>query len=162
MVTKQFRRFIQIASTLLVSFFILAFPTYAGIPKKYIQKSILFPQSMVTVRAEVADTSEKRSQGLMLRSFLSDKEAMIFCFNESSYLEFWMFNTSIPLTIIFLNNQKKIVDIQDMRPCREMNPDLCITYRSREPAKYAIELNQGFDRKYGIKVGHKVIIKKHK
>jgi uncharacterized protein len=161
MVEKQFRRFIQISSTFLVSFFILTLPTRAEILKEISQKPILFPQSRVTVHAEVADTSEKRSQGLMFRSFLGDKEAMIFCFNESSYLEFWMFNTSIPLTIVFLNNQKKIVDIQDMRPCRELNPDLCMTYRSREPAKYAIELNQGFDRKYGIKVGHKVIFKKY-
>jgi uncharacterized protein len=162
MVEKQIRQFIQTSSILFVSILVLTFLTGAGIQKKIVQKSILFPQSMETIHAEVADTPEKRSRGLMFRSFLSDKEAMIFCFDETSFLDFWMFNTSIPLTIIFLNDQKKIVDIQDMRPCRELDPGLCMTYRSREPAKYAIELNRGFDKKYGIKIGDKVTIKNYK
>jgi uncharacterized membrane protein (UPF0127 family) len=92
----------------------------------------------------------------MFRSSLGDKEAMIFFFDVASYQEFWMYNTLVPLTIIFLDSHKKVVDIQDMQPCREINPDLCMVYRSHLPAKYAIETNQGFAKKFGIKVGQTV------
>lgn len=141
---------------------LFSFLSYAGSAKDSPYVELLFPQSGISVRAEIADSPEKRAQGLMFRSSLGDKEAMIFIFDKAAYQEFWMFRTLIPLTIIFLDNHKKIVDIQDMQPCRELNPDLCMVYRSHFPAKYAIETNQGFNRKFGIKTGQKVIKGEHK
>jgi uncharacterized membrane protein (UPF0127 family) len=110
--------------------------------------------------AEKADSAEKRSRGLMYRTSLSEKDAMIFYFDESAYHTFWMYNTRIPLTVIFLDDRLKIVDMKSMSPCLEKNADLCPTYTSRGLARYAIEVNQGFVGKYNIRIGDSVTIGK--
>lgn len=124
------------------------------------KERIAFEPSGVSVLAERADSAEKRSRGLMYRASLGEKEGMIFYFDEADYHAFWMFNTRIPLTVIFLNDGLRIVDIRDMVPCREKNPDLCPIYASRGLARYALEVNRGFTERYGVKVGDHVTIEK--
>lgn len=140
--------------------FFLVSVAVASQPSKTTRQRIVFRPGGVTVLAEKADSPEKRAQGLMNRPSLGQKEGMIFHFEESGYQTFWMYNTKIPLTIIFLNDRLKIVDIQDMYPCMQNNPDLCRTYTSRGAARYAIEVNQGFGEKYGLKIGDQAIIEK--
>ncbi len=89
----------------------------------------------------------------MDRFSLGQEEGMIFCFERSGLQSFWMYNTRIPLTIIFLNERLRIVDIQDMAPCLKKNAESCRVYTSRKSAKYAIEVNQGFVSKHGIVLG---------
>jgi uncharacterized protein len=146
----------------LISLPIFVFVAHGGTSKNNAYIKLRFPRSGVTVQAEVADSPDKRAQGLMFRRSLGDKEAMVFYFDQNAYQDFWMYNTLIPLTIIFLDSQKKIVDIQDMQPCLGHNPDLCMTYRSYQPATYAIEVNIGFSKKYDIKTGHQVIFEEYK
>jgi uncharacterized protein len=140
-------------------FFIVS-AVLASQPSKTTRQRIVFRPGGVMVLAEKADSPQKRAQGLMNRTSLGQKEGMIFHFEESGYQTFWMYNTRLPLTIIFLNDRLKIVDIQDMQPCAQSNPDLCRTYTSRGAARYAIEVNQGFAEEYGIKIGDQVIIEK--
>jgi uncharacterized protein len=125
-----------------------------------IRDRIVFRPSGVSVLAEKAESPEARSRGLMHRTSLGKKEGMIFRFEESGYLTFWMYSTKIPLTIVFLNDKLQIVDIQDMLPCVQKSADLCKTYTSKGLARYAIELNQGFTDRYGIKVGDQVTIER--
>jgi uncharacterized membrane protein (UPF0127 family) len=127
---------------------------------KITKARIVFKPGGVTVLAEKADSPDKKARGLMFRTSLGQKEGMIFYFEESGYQTFWMYNTRLPLTIIFLNDKGRIVDIQDMQPCLEKNANLCETYTSRTAAQYAIEVNQGFTKTYGITVGDKVVIEK--
>jgi uncharacterized membrane protein (UPF0127 family) len=87
---------------------------------------------------------------------------MIFYFEEAAYQTFWMYNTKIPLTIIFLDENLRVVDIQDMQPCPEKNPERCETYTSQSPARYALEVNLGFARKHGIRIGEQAIIERAK
>jgi uncharacterized membrane protein (UPF0127 family) len=124
------------------------------------KERIVFRPGGVTVLAERADSPDNKARGLMYRTFLGQSEGMIFYFEESGYQTFWMHNTRLPLTIIFLNERLRIVDIQDMQPCLERNADLCKMYTSRSVALYAIEVNQGFARKHGINVGDRVTIEK--
>jgi uncharacterized membrane protein (UPF0127 family) len=60
-----------------------------------------------------------------------------------------MRNTLIPLSIAFMNSKGRIVDIQDMKPLDDDLPH----YVSARPARYALEVNQGFFEERGIKVG---------
>jgi uncharacterized protein len=129
----------------------------ASSPGDFVRTQIEFKRAAVTVTAEIADSSEKRARGLMFRTSLGEKEAMVFVFDEVSALGFWMHNTLIPLSIIFLDTEMRIVDIQDMQPCREKVPGRCIVYTSRRPAKYAIETRYGFPKKFGIKTGDQVV-----
>jgi hypothetical protein len=65
-------------------------------------------------------------------------------------LSFWMKNTRIPLSIAFIDQQGRIVDIQDMEPFSLR------TRVSARPAQYALEVNQGWFKKNGIDVGDSV------
>jgi uncharacterized protein len=123
-------------------------------------RRVTFLPANVSIRAEVADTEQARARGLMYRTYLGENEGMIFYFDQTGYHAFYMYNTRIPLSVIFLNEGLGIVDIQDMLPCTEKNPSACPIYAPRAASKYAIEVNQEFVRKHGIKTGDLVKIRK--
>jgi uncharacterized membrane protein (UPF0127 family) len=96
---------------------------------------------------EVAKTPEERSLGLMGRKHLAQDEGMLFIFEAEDYHSFWMKNTLIPLSIAFIDRDDRIVWVTDMKP---------LTLDSHVPPKpvlYALEMNQGWFSKNGIKVG---------
>jgi uncharacterized membrane protein (UPF0127 family) len=124
------------------------------------RRKITFMPSRVSVAAEMAETPEERSKGLMYRTSMGELEAMIFSFERSARQTFWMYHTRIPLTVIFLDDGLKIVDIQNMAPCPGEDPGACPVYTSRVNARHAIEVNQGFVEKYRVKFGDYITIGK--
>lgn len=100
-----------------------------------------------TVVAEVARTPEERSEGLMFREDLPPGTGMLFVFEDLQSRSFWMRNTFVALSIAFLDENQRIVDIQDMEPEDE---DLT---RSKAPALFALEVPQGWFGEHGIEVG---------
>ena len=107
------------------------------------------------VEVEVARTDTQRSRGLMYRRQLDENKGMLFVFDKEKALSFWMKNTFIPLSIAFVNSNCTIVDIQKMQPHSLLIKDLP-TYTSKRPAKYALEMNQGWFSKNKIKVGDRL------
>lgn len=101
---------------------------------------------------EVADTPAARQRGLMHRKSMPEDRGMIFVFPGEAVRDFWMRNTHIPLDIIFVNAERKVVSIEQMKPYDERGAS------SGKPAKYAIELNKGMAEKAGVKVGDVVEI----
>ncbi len=93
------------------------------------------------VKAEVADTPASRAQGLMYRRSLPTDHGMIFVFEQSEQLCFWMKNTLIPLDVAFINEQGVISNIEAMTPL------LTDTHCSTQPARYALEMEQGWFEK---------------
>ena len=106
----------------------------------------------VDIPVEIADTPAKRETGLMGRSALAPNAGMLFVFGQDQPLSFWMKNTLIPLSIAFMDSQGRIVDIQDMQPLDQTPHD------SAAPAKYALEVNQGFFAAQGIQVGDQALL----
>ncbi len=104
----------------------------------------------VKVRSEIADTDAKREKGLMGRTALAEDAGMLFVFDQEQRPAFWMKDTLIPLSIAYINARGSIVDIQDMQPLDET------PHPPAEPAKYALEVNQGFFRNNSVEVGNKV------
>lgn len=97
---------------------------------------------------EIADTEYDRELGLMFRKEMSDEQGMLFIFPVEDELSFWMRNTYIPLDMIFINSQKRIITIhKNTIPLSEGS------YRSSAPAKYVLEVNGGFTDRYQIKEG---------
>ena len=102
------------------------------------------------IEAEVAATDSKRSFGLMYRSSLGSDSGMVFIFRAPVSLCMWMKNTLIPLSVAFIDSEGRIINMEDMTPQSEE------THCSRKPARYALEVNQGWFRQRAIQVGDKV------
>jgi uncharacterized protein len=102
-------------------------------------------KAMVTL--EIADTPNERAQGLMFRPVLPLNEGMIFVFPDAQERGFWMKNTYIPLDIIYVGEDRRIISIKQMKP-----QDLSST-PSDGPAMYAIELNANRAAELGLAVG---------
>ncbi len=104
-----------------------------------------------TIKAEVADTDTKRSVGLMYRKGLTQDAGMLFVYADEAPRSFWMKNTLIPLDIIFISGEFKIVYIaQNVAPC-EQTP--CSRYSSGAPVKYVLEVNAGLIPNIGLAPG---------
>lgn len=99
---------------------------------------------------ELAATPEQRQQGLMHREELAANTGMLFIFPESAPRSFWMKDTPLPLSIAFISSEGRILEIYDMEPL-SLTP-----VRSRFPAKYALEVNQGRFDELGIEPGDRI------
>lgn len=102
---------------------------------------------------EVADSPETREIGLMERKSLGKNKGMLFKFQHSSHLSFWMKKTYIPLDIAFLDDNGKILQISEMIPLNLKN------VRSNVPCRHALEVNRGWFKNNGVSVGSTVDLK---
>jgi len=113
---------------------------------------------VVTFKVQVADTMPTRTKGLMFRQEMPEDEGMIFLFDDEHTLSFWMLNTLIPLDIIYIGKDWKVVSIQkNVPPCKsevsKLRSDPCDTYPSKGNAQYVLEINGGLSDKLGIQEG---------
>jgi len=107
----------------------------------------------VAVLARVADTSASRQRGLAGVRDLGADRGMVFLFDHPIRATFWMKDTLIPLSVAFWAPDGRIVAIEGMSPCRS---DPCPSYRAPAPVAGALEVNRGFFREEGVKVGDRV------
>ena len=106
----------------------------------------------IPIRAEIAETPETRARGLMFREFLDDSEGMLFVFENEKIQSFYMKNTLIPLDMIFIGSDHRIVGI-----VREAEPR---TLKSRSvgvASKYVLEVPGGFCSKRDVHFGDTVL-----
>jgi uncharacterized membrane protein (UPF0127 family) len=103
--------------------------------------------------AYIADSDQKREEGLMYIEKLSRDEGMLFVFERESVLTFWMKNTLIPLSIGFFDHEGKLIDIKEMSVAASMLSDHLPTYQSRGPAVFALEMNKNWFTRNKIKLG---------
>ena len=106
----------------------------------------------VTLYVEIADTPDKQETGLMNRTAMAEDQGMLFAFEGQTTVPFWMKDTLLPLSIAFIADTGRIVDIQDMQP-----QDLTL-HNPAAPYSYAIEVNQGYFRRHAIAVGDHVTL----
>jgi len=118
-----------------VSICVLAAAGCAGCQARLPRVTLQAAGQAITV--EVARTDAERERGLMGRKGLGPREGMIFVFDRDDHLSFWMKNTPTALSIAFLSEEGKVLQISDMEPFSEK-----IT-RSRLSARYALEMRQG-------------------
>jgi uncharacterized membrane protein (UPF0127 family) len=102
------------------------------------------------IRAEVANTFDTRARGLMFRKSLGASAGMLFVFPDVSPHCMWMKNTFVPLSVAFMDEQGTIVSIHDMKPHDETS------HCAAKPARFALEMNQGWFAQKGVKPGAKI------
>jgi uncharacterized membrane protein (UPF0127 family) len=103
------------------------------------------------VQAEVCDTFEKRSLGLMFRESLLERKGMLFVFPQEEVYNFWMKNMRVSLDMIWVSSGKMIVDIKENVPPCIQEP--CEIIRPGAKALYVVEVVSGFAKKHKLKIG---------
>jgi uncharacterized membrane protein (UPF0127 family) len=110
--------------------------------------------TLATIKVAIAKTADERDEGLMDVHHMTEDRGMLFIFDHPQKLSFWMVNTPLPLDIIFVNKQHKIVRIHhNTEPFSRKN------LPSGKPAMYAVETNGGFCVAHDIHEGMKVVFK---
>lgn len=102
------------------------------------------------IEAEVAANDQNRQVGLMNRRNMPAQHGMLFVFTHEFSHCMWMRNTFIPLSVAFIDGDGTIINIEDMQPQTETN------HCARRPARFALEMNQGWFAQRGIKPGMKL------
>lgn len=97
---------------------------------------------------EVADTDLSRAKGLSGRDALTANKGMLFIFDEAGNQCFWMKDMRFNLDIIWTDQQKKIIKIEE-----NVSPDTYPDSFCSDNTQYVLEFSQGFAVKYGLKVG---------
>ena len=105
---------------------------------------------MHVIKAELAVTSIQQATGMMWRTEMPGNEGMLFVNQDDQVRCFWMKNTLVPLTIAYLTADGTIINLADMQPRDEQ------THCSARPARFALEMRQGWFAKRGIEAGFKL------
>ena len=105
----------------------------------------------LTFQVEVADTPAKRELGLQYRRDLPPDRGMIFLFPTESEHSFWMKNTPLPLDMIFISKDLKIVGIVE-----QAVPFSTDSRSVPAASQFVLEINGGLSKRHGIKAGDSV------
>lgn len=109
-----------------------------------------------TLNVKVAYTGQQQARGLMDITSLPDNEGMLFCYPEEKHLSFWMKKTPLPLSIAFIDANKRIIQIEKLQPHDEAG------IKTKAPAKWALEVNQDWFDSNNVKVGDTIEIPQDK
>lgn len=102
------------------------------------------------IDAEVAADQPDRMQGLMNRRSMPPNQGMLFVFPQAARHCMWMRNTFLPLSVAFLDDEGRILNIEDMTPQTETS------HCAAAPARFALEMNQGWFAGKGLKAGLRI------
>ncbi len=102
----------------------------------------------VPVTVEVAATPAQQSLGLMYRKELGAAAGMLFVFPRTEEHSFWMKNTVLPLDMIFLGDDRRVVGV-----VRDAAPFTTTPRTVGVPSRYVLEVNAGFSAKHDVKTG---------
>jgi uncharacterized membrane protein (UPF0127 family) len=103
-----------------------------------------------TFTIEIADDNSERPKGLMFRETMADDHGMLFVFERTGPVSFWMKNTPMPLDIVFIGEDGRIIDILPGQPFSEAG----IT--PGRHSRFVLELKQGTADRAGIRSGDQV------
>jgi len=111
---------------------------------------IILPDHSAVI-VEVASDDPTREQGLMYRDHMAEDRGMIFLFPQAGDYPFWMKNTLIPLDMIWIDADHRIVHIaHDVPPCKA---DPCPNYPPNAKASSVLELAAGVAAKPHLRDG---------
>jgi len=105
---------------------------------------------MHRIEAEVAADPERRATGLMHRESMPPSRGMLFVFPLNATHCMWMRNTLLPLSVAFLDEDGRVINIAEMKPKTEDN------HCAARPARYALEMNTGWFARRSIAPGMRI------
>jgi hypothetical protein len=125
------------------------------VPSDARRAEVRLPSGRLIV-AEIADTPERIQRGYMFRREVGDGEGMIFVFPEPGIHSFWMKNTLVPLDMLWLEEDGRVIHVEaSVPPCRA---DPCPGYGPPRKARYVLEVRGGTAAREGLVIGDRVRI----
>jgi uncharacterized membrane protein (UPF0127 family) len=140
---------------------VVALGAYLGMPQVSADQAMRLPvdPAPLTIETaggersftiEVADDQSERSQGLMFRETMDDDHGMLFVFEQSRPVGFWMKNTPMPLDLVFIGQDGRITGVLPGEPFSEA------LIASGLPVRFVLELKRGTAERLGIGDGNLV------
>jgi uncharacterized membrane protein (UPF0127 family) len=109
------------------------------------------------IRVEVMIRDEDMAKGMMFRDEMKAGHGMLFFHPRVANTTYWMYQVRIPLDIIWLDANRKVVEmVENAPPCKTI-ASKCPNYGGKELSLYGLELAGGTARKYGLRVGESVV-----
>jgi uncharacterized protein len=131
-------------------------PTSSPVPSPVPSRPRVAMPSGAVYRLELAKTPEEQAQGLMFRESLPERAGMLFLFPEAGVHKFWMKNTMIPLDMIWLDGDGRVLFVSaDTPPCRA---DPCQSYGPDGPAASVLEIAGGMAKREKVALGERLKI----
>jgi len=105
------------------------------------------------IEAEVKIKPADMQQGMMFRESLPPGQGMLFIHNQAGPYTYWMYNVRIPLDIIWMDANRRIVEISANTPPCKTKASECPSYGGHYRSLYVLELGGGEAARYGLKPG---------
>lgn len=135
-------------------------PTPAPSPSPTPQETIVPPKQLIigdtTMNVKLAVTQDEQVQGLRFTESLAPNEGMLYLMNLPDRYPFWSKDMKYPLDIIFVSQDKVVVDIaENIQPCSDSSN--CLMYEPERNAQYIIEANAGYVKQHFIELNEPVV-----
>ena len=146
---------------LFLSFFAISYKSISC-EAQFLKKEKIFIENKISKKktlllVELAKKENERRKGLQCKKYVDKNEGMLFVWPKEDFRYFWMKNTKMPLDLIFINSNFKIVEIYfDAVPFSKR------IIKSKKKAQYVLELNAGRLKNLGFDLGDLISFKKNK
>ena len=118
-------------------------------------RPITLPGGQV-IRAETMISNIDLMRGLMFRTSLAPDRGMLFVHPRPGNYAYWMYQTLIPLDIIWLDSNRTIVEMaENAQPCKTQ-ASKCEQYGGKQISAYVLEIGGGMAKKDGLQLGQTI------
>ncbi|MBZ5610218.1 MAG: DUF192 domain-containing protein [Acidobacteriia bacterium] len=118
-------------------------------------REMTLPHGQV-IKAETMITTADLRRGLMFRTSLAPDHGMLFVHPGPGNYPYWMYQILIPLDIIWMDSDHRIIQIvQNAQPCKT-DPNQCTQYYCTKPTNFVLELGGGMAKTYGLALGQTI------
>jgi len=118
-------------------------------------REVQLPDGKVVI-AETAVRPDELAKGLMYRESLAPNRGMLFFHTAESFYPYWMKNCKISLDMIWMDQERRIVEIAASVPPCPADAENCPSYGGHEKAMYVLELGAGQAAKHGLRKGQRI------
>jgi len=109
------------------------------------------------VRCEVMVDPRDMARGMMFRESLAENRGMLFLHGDSGRYTYWMYNVVIPLDIIWMDRNHRIVEMSpNTPPCGETIADRCPVYGGNSDSMVVLEMAAGSIEKHDLRLGQRL------
>lgn len=109
-----------------------------------------------TIRAEQLIEPEQLQRGMQFRDELPEDRGLLFYHGKPGYYPYWMYQVRVPLDIIWIDSQKRVVEVvREAKPCPGPQ-EKCPVYGGGREAQYVLELRAGMAKASGLEPGARI------